>query len=132
MRPKVIKTEKEHEAALSRIEQLMDAAPGSAAEAELELWSVLVEKYEEDNFPVDLPDPVEAIRFRMEQAGLRPTDLQPFLQSKSRVSEVLNHKRPLSLAMIRSLSSGLNIPVEMLVRESDAVYGPRLRRGKSA
>ncbi len=123
MKPKVIKSSKDHESALSRIAQLMDAAPGSAAEEELELWSLLVEKYEEDNFPIDLPDPIEAIRFRMEQDGLRPVDLKPFLRSKSRISEVLNHKRPLSLAMIRSLSAGLKIPAEVLVRETQAEYG---------
>ena len=122
MKPKVIKTTAEHDAALARIDRLMDAATGSPQEAELELWSLLVEKYEEEHFPIATPDPVEAIRFRMEQAGLRPSDLKPYLQSKSRVSEVLNHRRPLSLGMIRSLHYGLKIPAAMLLQEPPAVY----------
>ena len=121
MKPKVIKTEREYKAALVRVEALMD---GSASdEAELELWSLLVEKYEEEHFPLAAPDPIEAIRFRMEQAGLAPVDLEPFMQSKSKVSEVMNRKRPLSLNMIRALHRGLKIPAEVLVQESQAPYG---------
>ena len=96
----------------------MDAKPGSAREEELELWSLLVERYEEDHFPIDLPDPVEAIRFRMEQEGLRQKDLEKYFPGKNRISEVLNHKRPLSLGMIRSLHRGLGIPAEVLLRET--------------
>jgi HTH-type transcriptional regulator / antitoxin HigA len=124
MKPKVIKSKAEHEAALARIEQLMDAVPGSPQEAELELWSLLVEKYEEEHFPIETPDPVAAIRFRMEQAGLGPGDLRRYLRSQSRVSEVLNRKRPLSLALIRSLHYGLKIPAEILVQESPGTYSP--------
>lgn len=120
MKPKVIKTERDHQAALALIETLMDKA--SPDEAELELWSLLVEKYEEDHFPIAAPDPIEAIRFRMEQAGLAPVDLEPFMQSKSKVSEVMNRKRPLSLSMIRALHRGLQIPAEVLVQESQAPY----------
>jgi HTH-type transcriptional regulator/antitoxin HigA len=120
MKPKVIKTERDHQAALALIETLMDKA--SPDEAELELWSLLVEKYEEDHFPIAAPDPIEAIRFRMEQAGLAPADLQPYMQSKSKVSEVMNRKRPLSLSMIRALHRGLQIPAEVLVQESQAPY----------
>jgi HTH-type transcriptional regulator/antitoxin HigA len=94
-------------------------------EAELELWSLLVEKYEEERFPIATPDPIEAIRFRMEQAGLAPADLQPYLQSKSKVSEVMNRKRPLSLSMIRALHRGLQIPAEVLVQETAASYSAR-------
>ena len=120
MKPKVIKTERDHQAALALIETLMDKA--SPDEAELELWSLLVEKYEEDHFPIAAPDPIEAIRFRMDQAGLAPVDLEPFMQSKSKVSEVMNRKRPLSLSMIRALHRGLQIPAEVLVQESQAPY----------
>ncbi len=117
MKPKVIKTEAEYQAALSWVESLMDAVPGSTEEADLELWSLLVENYESEHFSMDAPDPVEAIRFRMEQQGLRPVDMVPFFKSKSRVSEVLSHKRALTLAMIRALSVELRIPAEVLVRE---------------
>jgi len=114
---KIIKTEEEYEEALARVEALMDAAPGSAQEEELELLALLVEKYEEDHFPIDTPDPVEAIKFRMEQEGLEPKDLIPYLGSQSKVSEVLNHKRPLSLNMIRNLQEGLDIPLEVLIQK---------------
>lgn len=85
----------------------MDARAGSAREEELELWSLLVERYEKEQFPLDIPDPVDAIKFRMEQEGLRQKDLEKYFPGKNRVSEVLNRKRPLSLGMIRSLHRGL-------------------------
>jgi HTH-type transcriptional regulator/antitoxin HigA len=123
MKPKVLKTDRDHQAALAHVEALMDKA--SPDEAELELWSLLVEKYEEEHFPIATPDPIEAIRFRMEQAGLAPSDLQPYMQSRSRVSEVMNRKRPLSLSMIRALHRGLQIPAEVLVQETQARYVTR-------
>ena len=129
MKPKVIKTDRDYKAALACIEQLM--AQAQPDEAELELWSLLVEKYEEERFPITTPDPIEAIRFRMEQAGLSPGDLQPFMQSKSKVSEVMNRKRPLSLSMIRALHRGLQIPAEVLVQESQAPYRSRSRKPAS-
>ena len=122
MKPKVLKTTADHQAALARIERLMDAPAGSPAEAELELWGVLVEKYEEEHFPVAPPDPVAAIEFRMAQMGLTRADLLRHLPHKSKVSEILNRKRPLSLSMIRSLNTGLKIPVELLVQEAQAPY----------
>ena len=115
---KIIKTVTEHEAALRRIEALMDAEPGSPKEEELELLVLLVEKYESQHYPIELPDPVEAIKFRMEQEGLSNNDLIPYLGSQSKVSEVLNYKRPLSLSMIRSLHEGLGIQAEVLIQES--------------
>jgi HTH-type transcriptional regulator / antitoxin HigA len=118
MIPKVIKTAAEHEAALAHVETLMDADPGSAAEADLEVWSLLIEKYEEEHFPIPRPDPVSAIQFRMEQQGLTQKDLLRYIPSKSKVSEVLGRRRPLSLAMIRSLHAGLKIPAEILVQPS--------------
>ena len=116
MKPKILKSETEYEAALARVDSLMDAAPGSAQEEELELWSMLIERYEEEKYPIDMPDPVEAIRFRMDQEGLKQKDLEPYFSGKNRISEVLNRKRPLTLAMIRSLHRGLGIPAEVLIR----------------
>ena len=134
MKPKVLKTEKDYKLALARIESLVEG--GRANEAELELWAVLVEKYEEGRYPIGTPDPIEAIRFRMEQAGLQPADMQRYLQSKSKVSEILNRKRPLSLLMIRALHNGLKIPAEVLVQESQAPYfagpAPRTARKRRA
>jgi HTH-type transcriptional regulator/antitoxin HigA len=123
VKPKILKTPAEHTAALAKVEALMDAAPGSPREEELELWGMLVEKYEDEHFPIDPPDPIDAILFRMDQQGLRPADLQKYVGGKGRVSEILNHKRPLSLSMIRALSAGLKIPTEILVQESQASYG---------
>lgn len=121
MKPKVLKTAQDYKAALAHVERLMAREP--AGEAELELWAVLIEKYEEEHFPIAAPDPIEAIRFRLEQAGMEQSDLLPYMQSKSRVSEVMNRKRPLSLSMIRSLHRNLKIPAAVLVEETQAPYG---------
>ena len=126
MKPKVLKTRRDHQTALAYVERLMDQAPLDTAE--LELWALLVEKYEEEHFPITKPDPIEAIGFRMEQAGLTRSDLNPYLQSKHKVSEVMNRKRPLSLAMIRALHTGLKIPAEILVQEPAAPYATRSNR----
>ena len=120
MKAKVLKTDQDYKAATAYLERLLSAPKPD--EDELELWSLLVEKYEEERFPIDAPDPIEAIRFRMEQAGLQPADLNPYLQSKSKVSEVMNRKRPLSLSMIRALHRGLKIPAEVLVQVTQAPY----------
>jgi HTH-type transcriptional regulator / antitoxin HigA len=115
--PKVIKTTVEHERALARIEELFTAKPGTPDGDELELLLLLVETYEAKEYPIDLPDPIEAIRFRMEQAKLKQKDLIPIFGSKGKVSEVLNGKRELSLTMIRKLVSDLGIPAEVLLQE---------------
>ena len=115
MKTKVVKTESEYAAALARIEKLMDAKRNSPRGDELELLSLLVHDYEEKVFPIDKPDPVAAIRFRMEQQGLEPKDLVPLLGSRSRVSEVLSGRRNLSLKMIRNLVVHLGIPAEVLL-----------------
>jgi HTH-type transcriptional regulator/antitoxin HigA len=128
MKPKVIKTEKEHKAALARIEELMDARPGTREGEELDLLSALVDLYEKEAYPIDEPDPIEAILFRMEQQGLKPRDLVPYMGSKSKVSEVLSRRRGLSLNMIRGLASGLGIPADVLVREPQATYKVKSRR----
>lgn len=113
MKPKVIKTDDEYEAALARIDRIFDAKPGTAKGDELELLLLLVETYEEQKYPIDPPDPIAALRFRMEQQGLKAKDLIPYIGSKSRVSEVLNGRRPLSLTMIRNLVTGLGLPPEV-------------------
>ena len=117
MEAKVIKNEVDYQSALAHVAELMDAAPGSREEEELELFSLLVEQYELEHYPVPLPDPVEAILFRMEQEGLTRKDLATYMGSPSRVSEVLNRKRPLSLAMIRALNAGLGIAAEVLLQD---------------
>ncbi len=117
MKIKVLKTEEEYQKALDHLEGLMDAAPESPEEESLDLLSLLIEKYEEEHYPIDLPDPIEAIKFRMEQQGLTRNDMRRYLGSQSKVSEVLNYKRTLSLSMIRSLNEGLGIPAEVLLKE---------------
>ena len=121
MQPKVIKSDTEHAAALARLDELMaaDPAPGTRKSEELELLSLLVERYEDERFPLGLPDPVEAIRVRMQEEGLRPRDLAPYLGGANKVSEVLARKRPLTLKMMRALHEGLGIPAEVLLREPD-------------
>src|SRR5687767_12533434 len=106
---KIITGEKEYRRALKTIETLWDAQPGTAAHDSLEVLALLVEDYERRTFPMEEPDPVAAIRFRMEQAGMEPKDLIPILGSRSRVSEILNHKRGLTVEMIRRLFDELHI-----------------------
>lgn len=115
---RVIKTRKEHETALERIAALMDIDPieGSAEADELELLALLVETYENEHFPINEPDPIDAVQFRMAQMGLRNKDLAPYIGSPSRVSEVLNRRRDLSISMIRKLNEGLGIPAAVLIR----------------
>jgi len=121
---KIIKSELDYQQALARLSALMDAEYGSPEGEELELLSVLLEKYEQEHFPIDLPDPIEAIKFRMEQQGLTRKDLVPYIGSQSKVSEVINKKRPLSLTMIRALHEGLGIPAEVLLREPGKQLAP--------
>ena len=123
MKAKIIKTEAEYDAALAYVETLMDAEPNSTEEADLELFSILIEEYESEKYPIDLPDPIEVIKFRMEQEDLTRKDMRKYLGSQSKVSEILNRKRPLSLAMIRSLHTGLGIPAEVLLQESGKELG---------
>lgn len=117
MKPKILKTEEEYKTALELVSQLMNAAPDTAEEEDLDLWSMLVEQYEAKHYPIDPPDPIEAIKFRMDQLGLKQKDLTRFISAKSKVSEVLSRKRRLSLPMIRALHKHLGIPAEVLVRE---------------
>ena len=115
MKTKLVKTESDYAAALARVEKLMESKPNTPQGDELEVLSLLIHDYEERVFPIDKPDPVAAIRFRMAQQGLSNKDLVPFLGSRSRVSEVLSGRRSLSLKMIRALASGLRIPAEVLL-----------------
>jgi len=123
MEPKILQSQNDYRTALEQVEALMDAVPGSPEEQALELWTLLIEDYESKHHPVPPPDPIEAIRFRMDQLGLKPGDLTAYIPSKSKVSEVLNRKRPLSLSMIRALQSGLGISADILVQETPADYG---------
>ncbi|PKL78137.1 MAG: transcriptional regulator [Candidatus Melainabacteria bacterium HGW-Melainabacteria-1] len=118
MHIKVIKTEADYEAAMAQLMTLMDQeiAPGSEEENQLELLELVIGDYESQHYPAEKPDPVEAILFRMDQQNLTQKDLIPFIGSKSKVSEVLSRKRPLSLAMIRGLHEGLGIPAEVLIQ----------------
>jgi HTH-type transcriptional regulator/antitoxin HigA len=119
---RLIKNEEDNDMALSRIEHLMDAKPGTAEMDELELLTALVEMYEERHFPISPPDPIDAIKFRMEQLGLGQKDMVPFIGTKSKVSEVLNGKRTLTLVMMRSLNKGLGISAEVLLNEPGANF----------
>ena len=110
-----IKSRDDYEKALARVAELMDAAPDSPEGDELEVLSTLVEVYESQHFPIEPADPVDAILFRMEQEELDRKDLEPYLGSRQRVSEVLNRQRGLSLDMIRRLHAGLKIPLENLI-----------------
>ncbi len=112
-----IKTEADYNLALGEVDRLFDAPPGSPECDRLEVLATLIEAYEREHHPMPLPDPIEAIKFRMEQAGLKQVDLIPAIGSKSRVSEVLGRRRPLTLPMIRRLSRDFGIPLEVLVRE---------------
>lgn len=113
---KPIRSEADYEAALAEIEQLFEAEPGTPAGDRLEVLTTLVEAYEEKHYPIPLPDPIEAIYYYLESRGLSRRDLEPYLGSRARVSEVLNRKRPLSLEMIRRLNNGLRIPAEVLIQ----------------
>lgn len=115
---KVIKNEEDYQEDLSRIEELIDLSPepGTTEADELGVLAVLVQEYESKAFPVELPDPIEAIRFRMEQQNLSPRDLIPYIGSRSKVSEVLSGKRSLTLSMIRALHFSLGIPAKVLLQ----------------
>jgi len=113
---KPIKTKRDYEHALKEIDKLMDAKPNTRAGDRLDILSTLVVAYEEKHTPIDAPEPVEAILFVMEQRGLSRRDLEPYIGSRARVAEVLNHRRTLTLPMIRKLHDGLGIPADILIR----------------
>ncbi|WP_455285946.1 helix-turn-helix domain-containing protein [Cupriavidus necator] len=112
-----IHTEDDYKAALAAVSALvdMDPARGTPEGDQLEVMATLIDRYEANHFPVELPDPIEAIRFRMEQGGLTARDMEPYIGNLNRVYEVLNRKRGLSLSMIRRLNRDLKIPAEVLI-----------------
>ena len=112
-----IKNEENYELALTRVGELMNAEPDTLEGDELDMLVILIEAYEEKNHPIEVPDPIEAIRFRMEQYGMSNKDLVQYIGSTGRVSEILNYKRGLSMTMIRNLNAGLKIPLESLFKE---------------
>jgi HTH-type transcriptional regulator/antitoxin HigA len=111
-----IRNAKDHQKALERLEVIFDAKKGSEEGDELEILSILIDNYENENFPIGMPDPIEAIKFRMEQMGMKQKDLAEVIGFKSRVSEILSKKRKLTLDMIRKLNTELHIPTEVLVQ----------------
>ncbi len=113
-----IRDDADYDAALARVVCLMDSPINSPERDELDVLTTLIEVYEEEHYPIDLPSPIEAIQFRMEQAGLSQADLVPYIGSRAKVSEVLSGKRPLTLKMIRALNTHLNIPAEVLIGDS--------------
>ena len=116
MNIKPIKTESDYQSALREIEKLFGAEPGTSAGDRLEVLATLVEAYEDEHYNIPAPDPVEAIFYFMESRGLTRADLEPYIGSRARVSEVLNRKRPLTLSMIQRLNAELGIPAEILVK----------------
>jgi len=116
---KPIKNERDYRRVLIEIEALMDAKANSPEGDRLDVLVTLAEAWEAKHHPIDAPDPVAAIEFAMEQRGLSRRDLEPYIGSRARVAEVLNHKRSLTLSMIRRLYAGLGIPAEVLIREHE-------------
>ncbi len=123
-----IHSEADYTATLEEIAGLMSAAPDTPAADRLDVLTTLVEAYEAKHYPIDPPDPIAAIRFRMEQQGLTAQDLESYIGTRARVSEVLNRRRPLSLAMIRRLTEGLGIPAAVLIRPTGALPARKAAR----
>lgn len=119
---KPIKNKSDYRKALTRLEVIFEAKPGSTEGDELEVLSILVDNYEKEKFPIGFPDPIEAIKFRMEQLGYNQNDLAKVVGLKSRASEILNKKRKLNLEMIRSLHKQLDIPTEVLIQNYRVHY----------
>jgi HTH-type transcriptional regulator/antitoxin HigA len=115
---KPLRTEADYEFALKEVERLWGAEPGTPNGDRFEVLFILVEAYEDQFYPILPPDPVEAIKYFMESRGLERRDLERYIGPSGRVSEVLNHKRPLTLSMIRKLNAGLGIPAEVLIQKS--------------
>ena len=114
----LLKNEEDYKRAVAKIDELFDAEPGTPQFDDLELLVALTELYEKQHYPIEAPDPVFAIKFRMEQEGLTNADMVQYFGSKSKLSEVFSHKRSLSLSMIRKLVDGLHIPAEVLIQKT--------------
>lgn len=118
---KIVHSEAEYQKALSRLDELFDAPVGTAESDEADLWALVTEDYESKHHVIDAPDPIHAIRIRMDEMQLKQNDLLPIFGSKSRISEVLNRKRKLTLNMIRQLHHKLNLSFELLVKDYQLV-----------
>ena len=118
-----IRTARDHRRALARLDELWGAPEGSPEADEAEILITLIAAYEEKHHPIDPPDPIEAIQFRMEQQGLTRADLEPWIGSRARVAEVLNRRRPLTLPMIRRLRDALGISADILIGSSSPRHG---------
>ena len=129
---KPIRTEVDYERALRRVEELWDSAEGSAESDELDILTTLIEAYEREHYPIDLPDPIEAIKFRLEQRGKDSRALIGIIGQRTRVYEVLRGKRPLSLNMIRNLHEKLDIPAEVLIQPARTCRRFAVRSGNRA
>jgi HTH-type transcriptional regulator/antitoxin HigA len=123
MNIKPIKCEADYDVALARVDELMDAELDTRQGDELDILVTLIEKYEAQHYEIDAPNPIEAIRFRMDQNGLKDKDLIPYIGQSGRVSEVLGFKRKLTLSMIRKLHSELKIPTESLIQDYELKHG---------
>jgi len=117
MNVRPIRNEADYQKALERLEVIFDSKKGTEEGDELEILAILIDNYENENFPIGMPDPISAINFRMEQMGLKQKDLVKMIGFKSRVSEIMNRKRKLTLDMIRKLNTDLNIPTEVLIQD---------------
>ena len=117
MKLKPIKTKTEYKAALREVEALFDAPEGTPQADKLEVLAMLVEKYEAEHYPIPAPDPIDFLNYAMEARGLTRKDLEQYIGSRGRVAEVLNRARPLTLAMIRRLSEGLDLPADVLIAD---------------
>ena len=117
MKIRPIRSEADYQKALERLEVIFEAKRETDEGDELEILSILIDNYENENFPIGMPDPISAINFRMEQMGLKQKDLVDMIGFKSRVSEIMNKKRKLTLDMIRKLNADLNIPTEVLIQD---------------
>lgn len=127
-----IQSEDDYDAALTDVETLMDAMPGTPEGARLDVLATLIEAYEARHWKIDAPDPIEAIRVRMEQKNLRQRDLQSMVGSRGRISEILARKRALTLPMIRKLSRGLDLPADLLIQEISLAPRQRAAAAKGA
>jgi HTH-type transcriptional regulator / antitoxin HigA len=117
MKLKIVKTKKDYQMALERFEEIFQSKPGSPESDEADVLSLLINDYEEKNFVIEAPNPLAAIKYRMEQQGLTNSDLAVILGFKSRVTDIFNKHRKLNLTMVRKLHDHLNIPLETLVKE---------------
>lgn len=122
MKIRPIKSEKDYKSALAELDRLFDATPNTPDGDYVEVLATLIEKYEQEHYPIDAPDPVEALEYFMESRGLTRSDLEEYIGGSGRVSDILNRKRGLSLNMIRKLHFELGMPAETLLRESRGKY----------